>query len=436
MSQNHLIPMKKITLVSLWLVCFISLKAQFPVISPAVETALTLTFPISVSNSGNVAWNPSANLYYSCRIGNAVYPLITWNALGVQMDYDTTGQDSRGMWWNASLNQLERNCFSSVGWAKINLDANSYAENTFSILFSGMLQPNAQSVGTYDPDANQVIFYNAGNCYKYDRTTGLLVSTLALTGATLTTITANGIVYTGVTGAEIGIYDYSAKKVLLFNKTTGVFSASSTLPATAPGPTTYGIGYANNLFWVYKTSPESKWYSYRIFDIPLPVYAIALAGNQIANANYLHWTVDADEPVVSFDLQHSSDGKTFKSIASIPGSSDGSEVYEYMHQFPAPGANYYQVISTDQQGEKHTSDIVCITSESLSSVLKVFPNPADEVISIGGLAGGMSYTIYDESGRQIASGNSNPDGTISLTDLPSGNYFLYLASTPIRFIKQ
>lgn len=412
------------------------LQAQYPIISPAVENAVTLTFPVAATNAGSVAWNPLANLYYSSRIGNATYPMITWSPLGVILDHDTTGQDTRGMWWNPNLEQLERNCFNTIGWAKINLDANYYAENTFSVLFTGLLQPNIQSVGAYDPLSNQVVYYNAGTLYKYSRSTGSLVSSIALSGATLTNITSFAVAYTGITGSEIAIYDFSLKKVLLFDKNTGVFSGSSTLPATAPAPTQYGIAYANKLFWVYKGSPEYKWYSYRIFDIPLPVYDIQVSGDQIGSANLIQWTVNADEQVMSFELERSIDGQYFNSIAIINGSTDGTMQYEYMDITPQLGANYYRVTSTDAHDQQHTSDIIIVNTETADAIFQIYPNPADDVIRINAGGQTLSYIIYDELGRQVFNGIIGPDGAVPLEALVPGNYYLYLASTPIRFVKK
>jgi hypothetical protein len=62
--------------------------------------------------------------------------------------------------------------------------------------------------------------------------------------------------------------------------------------------------------------------------------------------------------------------------------------------------------------------------------LKVWPNPAHEVISVSGLASDVEYTVQDQLGRVVLKGVlwATNEQKISLEDLPSGAYTLRLSA--------
>ncbi|HEU0136659.1 MAG TPA: T9SS type A sorting domain-containing protein [Flavobacterium sp.] len=69
--------------------------------------------------------------------------------------------------------------------------------------------------------------------------------------------------------------------------------------------------------------------------------------------------------------------------------------------------------------------------------IQIYPNPASEVLKIGGLVNDSSYKIFDGSGKFLLEGNINAtDNAINVSDLASGLYFIQLeSSAAIKFLK-
>ncbi|MBK9196748.1 MAG: hypothetical protein IPO17_17545 [Flavobacteriales bacterium] len=78
--------------------------------------------------NASLVWHPVKARYYSLRPGNAAFPLETWVAgSSTSVCTATAGVDSRGLWYNPATNAIERNCFGTLGWATLGIDAASCA---------------------------------------------------------------------------------------------------------------------------------------------------------------------------------------------------------------------------------------------------------------------------------------------------------------------
>ena len=426
--------MKKRIILIIFLFGFRFLHAQYVLLPDALLNPLVLAFPTSVTNPGSVVFHPTEDLYYTSRCGNISYPLITFSATGVVLNNTNTAVDTRGMWWNPNTNQLERNAFNIIGWSTIDLDVNHFATNLFTTLFTGMHQPDAQSVGSYDPVNNQVLFYSAGTLKRYNRNTALEVSSTPLTGVALTNVNTNSIIYTGVAGYEIGLLDYVAKKVLLFNGSTGVFTGSSQLPATAVTSSAFRFSYANDLVWLYNFS-DSKWYSYIIWDITLPVHSLQLSGFQDENVNMLNWEIVADEEIHHFDIEQINNDESISVIGTVDGD-NSTDNYYFVHTTPQEGCNYYRVTSTDIYGKQFSSDLICVEFYNKATDYTLYPNPAinNLYISTSGIA--LKYTILNNSGQILRTGNIDENGALPIAFLTNGVYLIDIEGKVSVFVKQ
>lgn len=56
--------------------------------------------------------------------------------------------------------------------------------------------------------------------------------------------------------------------------------------------------------------------------------------------------------------------------------------------------------------------------------IKIYPNPASEVIQISGFEDSKNYKIYDMAGKSVLSGEMPNDGKIEILSLTTGIYFL------------
>ncbi|MEO0470374.1 MAG: T9SS type A sorting domain-containing protein [Bacteroidota bacterium] len=253
---------------------FFALTLLFPYLgfsqcTPLQDAVANLT--LSASNAGTdnrsgVVYNPNADLYYSVNAGSASYPVDCYSGTGTILTSPASGFDYRGAWWNPSAGQFEGNGFSNSGIWLHNLEAsNGYPTGTGANLL-GARQPNSQSVGDLDTDANAIIYYDNGFIYRFDRPSNDTISIDSILNLPvgLDSINSNSIVYTGCETREYGIYDFQNKRLLFINRANMTYNGYCQLPAFAPGRNSFGMSYANNLFWLFE---NGLWTSFQVVSI-------------------------------------------------------------------------------------------------------------------------------------------------------------------------
>lgn len=364
-------------------------------------------------NCSGVGFNPIQGRYYAVRAGNPSFPLETWSSTGTQLYTTSAGFDWRGMWWNPNTNQLEGNGYFSSGLWRADINGSGYALNTGATIFSGMAQPDAQSCGDYDYNANEIIYYFNGRIYRYSRTTNAALGNYALTGCPVafSNINSTTVVYTGCLGKEIGILNYVNKRIYLFNKSNGAYVGTSQLPNTAVTTGSFRFSYANGLAWLFDLG-TGNWYSYRILDVILP------ANNLSANAIWfsdtaieVSWESDTHEQFTGFEVERGVDGSAFTSIgtrdaADISGENEASHQWSLQDAtLPNEPVIYYRVKGLTKAGEVIYSEVMAVTRNGASdAVLQAWPVPADKSLYLrtGNLAVGSNVEILDASGRLVA----------------------------------
>lgn len=71
------------------------------------------------------------------------------------------------------------------------------------------------------------------------------------------------------------------------------------------------------------------------------------------------------------------------------------------------------------------------------SNIRIFPNPTSDYISILGVERPMKYSIIGSNGVTYSAGDITRDEDINVSDLPSGNYYVFLNRQSVgKFIKQ
>lgn len=114
----------------------------------------------------------------------------------------------------------------------------------------------------------------------------------------------------------------------------------------------------------------------------------------------LEWTADTRD-IKSFEVQRSSDGKKFKTIATI-AVNQHSGAFSYADATVAK-EQYYRVRAIETSNMGWYSKIVRVGSSQKEDI-SVFPNPAKGSFLLSGMnsASLKSLAIYDAQGRKIA----------------------------------
>lgn len=79
--------------------------------------------------------------------------------------------------------------------------------------------------------------------------------------------------------------------------------------------------------------------------------------------------------------------------------------------------------------------IEALSSEKLESIVSIFPNPVDDILSLNGIEIGY-FTVLSIDGKAIIHNERFENGQIDLTALKSGAYFISLENDQISLKKQ
>jgi hypothetical protein len=175
----------------------------------------------------------------------------------------------------------------------------------------------------------------------------------------------------------------------------------------------------------------------------LPVSLVGFSAAPTFKQTHLHWQTASESQNRGFHLQHSPDGLTWSTLTFVSGVGDSSveRDYEYIHQNPIPGTNYYRLEQEDYDGTRTLSEVVTAEFSGVGE-LSITPNPATELITVNSplLAGGEDFilTVYDAAGRKFLEQRNALQ--LQVAELPAGVYTLLLkAGSTVqteRFVRQ
>ena len=149
-----------------------------------------------------------------------------------------------------------------------------------------------------------------------------------------------------------------------------------------------------------------------------------------------------------FEIQRSFNGRDFITIGTAIAAPGQNTYTMNDYSFEAQSASvYYRIREKSKEGRDRFSSIVRLFTKR-NDAISVYPNPARSTIVIGGRAettDNMTFRIFDAAGIlvkkenwQLSAGNFSK--TLSVEDLPAGNYWLQAAGARntkwIKLVKQ
>ncbi len=171
-------------------------------------------------------------------------------------------------------------------------------------------------------------------------------------------------------------------------------------------------------------------------NVPLPVTVTSFSGTKLESSDKLSWITSSEQNNAYFNLQHSTDGISFSTIAKVAskapnGNSNTALSYTATNNKPALGHNYYrlQQVDIDNKVSVH-AQIVDLIWGANGSTVSIYPNPTTDILNIDLYATSAQNTtvkLLDMSGRVIrqvqaksAVGMNNIQ--LSLGEIASGVY--------------
>ncbi|MFT7606247.1 MAG: hypothetical protein ACI8VT_003847 [Saprospiraceae bacterium] len=161
----------------------------------------------------------------------------------------------------------------------------------------------------------------------------------------------------------------------------------------------------------------------------------------------LEWSTAAEENNAYFSIEHSTDGRDFKTIDQVAGALNSNETqyYNYHHIDATRGMNYYRLRQVDTDGVFTFSQIaaVMLGSDAALEVRPTLAKASVQVVINQGFDKDATIEIYNILGSLVISEVLERGATqtaININKLQKGHYFLKLTngseSQVSRFIKQ
>jgi hypothetical protein len=168
------------------------------------------------------------------------------------------------------------------------------------------------------------------------------------------------------------------------------------------------------------------------FDITcnLPVNLTDFTVTKQAASVVLDWTTGSESNNRGFGIEHSIDGSTWKTITfqaskATNGNSIRPITYQYKHNDPANGTNFYRLKQMDLDGKWEYSPVRQVKMNGHN--IAVYPNPARDNITIKGLTGNETIQIADVTGRIVKQVKSKvQQESIGISDLREGIYHIVI----------
>jgi len=235
---------------------------------------------------------------------------------------------------------------------------------------------------------------------------------------------------------------------LKIEKRAGTSSNGTGLPDTYSGTRQTISGAALSVSW---NATASRWevsfdvtgfsgFFVKTQSFALPLRLDYFSGRNAGECNELQWETADEVSTKEFEIQKSTDGRSFSTIAVKVAIGSGSNLYQYKDCPAATGKTYYQLKMIDIDGRFTYSPVVTIDTKA-GLFVKLQPNPAKDFLVISSNQANLVHTrvkVIDATGRVAAQATINGlPYRLSIDQLPAGVYYLQLQNgKTVNFVKQ
>jgi hypothetical protein len=169
-----------------------------------------------------------------------------------------------------------------------------------------------------------------------------------------------------------------------------------------------------------------------------PVELIFFRGKYENNEILLTWETASEQENSFFEVEHSLNGKNFKTLGRVTGNGTTLTLsdYQFRDSKPSDGLNYYRLKQVDFDGKFQYSNIVSVLVQSEGD-LEIFPNPTTGPVMLKGeVQGERTARVTDLAGRVILEKNMTESALIDLSGQPNGVYFIEIQNGNLKTVKR
>ena len=290
----------------------------------------------------------------------------------------------------------------------------------------GEVHPGGNSMGTVTGGAyvNNGALRSTNGVAYVDRNITITPSALQLKGSF-----SKIYVKLYVKQNEINTYNTAANDATIgnykINKNTDNCSATFINTGNTILNITDSARYSSDYILTTAVSSFSSFYLYKGgVGLPLPLTLLSFKA-AIQNKNtLLTWVTSNETNVSHFEIEHSTDGRNFKSIGSTPATEgNGKKTYHFADNDPDDGINFYRLKMIDKDGRYTYSAIIKIDVGKKYNIL-ITPNPARSYFTLSGIMDFKKIEIRDVSGRLVKQLNKQSNNRYEIHGLQKAVYLV------------
>ncbi len=201
--------------------------------------------------------------------------------------------------------------------------------------------------------------------------------------------------------------------------------------STGANPVTFTISFTSNRL--------DEQCAYNLTIVPnggvpgctlLPIKLSHFEVKEMKLNTYLSFSTASETNNDFFNIERSSDGRSFESIGEIKGAGNSSKEisYEFIDERPLPGINYYRIKQTDFDGQFSYSEIRSVRHKGISNV-SVTPRTTEGRLDITTELEDYTIAIYNAAGQEVKRMiDMSLDQSISVETMQAGVYFVKIFS--------
>lgn len=176
----------------------------------------------------------------------------------------------------------------------------------------------------------------------------------------------------------------------------------------------------------------------------LPVTISYFNGALTTGAVKLTWLVASEINLNRYEVERSSNGKSYTKIGQVAAS--GLTTYTYSDATATSGSNYYRLKAVDNDGKYKYSSVVLIKlgKNSLASTVKLYPAASSSLVTVEYAGAVNNIDLVSIDGKllkTIKPAEGSKQASINVSNLNAGLYLLRLSTTEgesasMKFVKQ
>jgi hypothetical protein len=154
---------------------------------------------------------------------------------------------------------------------------------------------------------------------------------------------------------------------------------------------------------------------------PLPVILTSFTGKATQFGNQLNWTTSSEVNNQGFNVERSTDGKTFTKIGFVKGYGTTNTKQTYQFTDTQLLEAYYRLKQIDFDGKLEYSTTIKVGTNVFSNLLEIYPNPATDKVTIR-TTGTGTIEIVNLVGQVVITQPANGTNEINISKLAMGVY--------------